>query len=426
MTDLIAPGIGLGLNQAISIAESNYRVNVWEGAIRSGKTFSSQLRWLMYIAGEAPSGGQLLMVGRTRDSLYRSVIAPMQDPEVFGDLADQVRYTSGAPYATILGKRVHVLGAHDSKAEKAIRGMTLAGAYGDEATILSEHFFTQLLGRMSVDGAKAFFTTNPDSPSHWLKEIYLDRINDPINPLQDWGSWHFGLDDNPNLSEDYKNSIKSEFTGLFYKRFIEGLWVAAEGAVYDMWVPERHIVRNEAMPTIERYFSIGIDYGTTNATAAILLGLGTDGCLYAVDEWRYTPTSKEVRKTDIQLVDSIKTWASIQHDPHNPNATDTPIVVDPAAASFKVQLQQEGIYPYNAENDVLYGIRLISSLLSADKLKINERCAALIKEISGYTWDPKATREGIDAVIKVNDHSCDALRYAVATTENFWRRYINL
>lgn len=199
MTDLIAPGIGLGLNQAISIAESNYRVNVWEGAIRSGKTFSSQLRWLMYIAGEAPSGGQLLMVGRTRDSLYRNVIAPMQDPEVFGDLADQVRYTSGAPYATILGKRVHVLGAHDSKAEKAIRGMTLAGAYGDEATILSEHFFTQLLGRMSVDGAKAFFTTNPDSPSHWLKEIYLDRINDPINPLQDWGSWHFGLDDNPKM-----------------------------------------------------------------------------------------------------------------------------------------------------------------------------------------------------------------------------------
>lgn len=406
-------------SRCISVNHLNH-LYVTDDYLVTHNTYASQLRWLGFLA-DPPKGGQFVMVGRTRDSLARNVLAPMQDPQIFGPYAKYVKYTHGAPLATIFDQRVHIMGASDSKAEKAIRGMTLAGAYGDEITIQSEEFFTQLLGRMNVDGAKGFFTTNPDSPAHWLKEKFLDRIGDPVNPLEDWGRWTFQLDDNPVLSEKYKARIRNEFTGLFYKRFVLGQWVSAEGAVYDMWNPARNVIRNADMPRIIRHMAIGIDYGTTNPTAAILLGLGEDDRLYAVDEWGYVPGSKAVRKTDVELSAAVKEWIGYRHDEDHPDATEAPVVVDPAAASFRVQLYQDGVPTYAAENDVLYGIRTVSGLLSADRLRINERCTGLIKEIPGYSWDPKATKQGIDAVIKENDHFCDALRYSCVTTENRWR-----
>lgn len=420
-------GLPLSPKQGRTLVRSTARVNVWSGAIRSGKTWASSLRWLFFVMN-APKGGELVMVGRTRDSLARNVIAPMQDPNIFGPLADQVKYSPGSPYAFIFGQRVYVMGASDSKAEKAIRGMTLAGAYVDEVTILSEEFFTQLLGRMSVPQAQCFITTNPDNPSHWFKKVYLDRIGPGEGQLVNWKAWYFTLADNPSLTRGYKASLEAEFTGLFYKRFILGQWVAAEGAVYDMWDPGTHVVREENMPDMVQYFGVGIDYGTTNPTSAILLGLGEDDRLYAVDEWRYAPSSKEMRKTDAQLSQGIRDWMDQPHDRVQQmlgtNISDVPVIVDPAAASFRVQMMQDGVHTHAANNDVLYGIRTLTSLLSTDKFKVSERCTGLIEEFPGYTWDPKATDEGLDQVLKSADHGLDALRYVCVTTENRWRRHV--
>lgn len=408
--------------QARTIVKSTARVNVWSGAIRSGKTFASSLRWLMFLM-DPPKGGQFVMVGRTRDSMARNVIAPMQDPDLFGDLADEVKYTSGAPFATILGRRVYVMGASDSKAEKAIRGMTLAGAYIDEVTIQSEEFFTQLLGRMSVPGAQAFVTTNPDNPAHWFKTKYLDRIGEGEGKLADWRSWYFRLSDNPSLTPAYKRAIASEYTGLFYKRFILGQWVAAEGAVYDMWNPATHVIAHDDIPPIRSFYCVGMDYGTTNATAATLLGMGRDGVLYACDEWVYAPNSKEVRKTDVELSEGVRHWWDGPHDLKGEplNMKKVPVAVDPAAASFRVQLMSDGVPTAAADNDVVNGIRTVSGLLSSGKLRVSDKCRNLIQEFPGYTWDPKATDQGKDAVIKVADHSLDSLRYACVSTEGMWR-----
>lgn len=98
-----------------------------------------------------------------------------------------------------------------------------------------------------------------------------------------------------------------------------------------------------------------------------------------------------------------------------------PLVVDPAAASFRVQLMADGTPTTAGNNDVVNGIRTVSALLSAGRLKVSTRCPNLIGEFPGYTWDPKATEKGEDAVMKVADHSLDSLRYAVVTTEALWR-----
>ncbi|MBP9836085.1 MAG: hypothetical protein KBC93_17510, partial [Candidatus Microthrix sp.] len=153
----------LGDKQLQSVQEATGTVNLWHGAIRSGKTIGSLVRWLMFVV-HAPLGGELVIVGRTRDSAWRNVIAPLQDPSKTGAAASLVVGNYGAPTVSILGRRVYVMGASDVKAELVLRGLTVSGAYVDEVTTIPEGFFTQLLGRMSVKGAKLFGTTNPDNP----------------------------------------------------------------------------------------------------------------------------------------------------------------------------------------------------------------------------------------------------------------------
>lgn len=418
--------------QLRALRESKARVNIFEGAIRSGKTIVSLLRFL--IAVISARGGAIVVVAKTRDSAFRNIFSPLMDPLLFGPLALLISYNSGAPTAKILGRTVHVLGANDAKAEKTLRGLTVALAYVDEVTVIPEEFFTQLLGRMSPPGAQLFGTTNPDSPAHWLKVKFLDRIGDG---LDSWLSWHFTLDDNPALTEAYKLAIKSEFTGLWYKRFVEGLWVAAEGAVFDMWDTDVHVIRWEDLPEMRELIAVGIDYGTTNPTSAMLLGVSAEHDalgrptprLFFVDEFRHDSKLAQNKLTDSELSQALVRWLNGDHLPASTRTRLTPrfVIVDPSAASFRVELQKEhGINTAEADNDVLYGLRTFASILGGGKLLVSDRCNGFISEAPGYAWDPKSTLKGEDKPIKVADHSIDAARYALVTTENIWRRYIKL
>ena len=430
----------LGPQQMRSLRESKARVNIFEGAIRSGKTIVSLLRFLMAVL--FARGGVIVVIARTRDSAYRNVFEPLMNPALFGPLARLVHYTAGAPTARILGRTVHVLGASDAKSEKVLRGLTVALAYVDEVTVIPEEFFTQLLGRMSPPGAKLFGTTNPDSPAHWLKAKFLDRIN---TTLTGWRSWHFQLDDNPALTEEYKHQIKTEFTGLWYRRFVQGEWVAAEGAIFDMWDPEKHTIPWDELPEMRELISVSLDYGTTNATAALILGVSAEidslgrpaPRLFLVDEFRHDSKLAQQKLTDSELARDFVRWLNDRHLPASTQSRLTPrfTIADPSAASFKVELRKtHGIAATDADNDVLYGIRLLASLLASGALLVarptdtnpTRGCAGFIQEAPGYSWDPKATLVGEDKPIKIADHSLDAGRYAICTTENIWRRYIKL
>lgn len=405
--------------QARSCVEADSRVNLWTGSIRSGKTIASLLRWLRYVA-TAPYGGELVVCGRTRESIARNVFGPLMDRTLFGPLAALTKYTAGAPTATILGRRVHVIGSSDARSELVLRGLTVAGAYVDEATLVTEGFWTTLLGRMSVPGAQLFATTNPDGPAHWLKRQVVDRATD-----LGYRVFRFRLDDNAWLTANnpaYVAQIKREYTGLWYRRFIDGDWVQAEGAVFDMWDPARHVIAAAAVPELERVLSLGVDYGTTNPTRGLLVGLGhtkTHGPrLYVIDEWA-PPTGL----TDAVQSDRMRTWLSGREPA--PWRTPEWIYVDPAAASFKMQLFHDGLTNVaNAHNDVLAGIRTVGSLLATDRMVVSETCERLIEQLPGYAWDPKATAKGLDAPIKVDDHEADALRYGVHSTRVLWRTTI--
>lgn len=410
----------LSRKQIQSVVQSTSTVNLWTGAIRSGKTIASLLRWLMFVA-TAPYGGQLVMVGRTRESLARNVFAVLQDPALFGELTKQVQYTPGAAWGYILGRKVWVFGASDVRAEMTLRGMTVAGVYGDECTLWSEALWVTLLGRMSVEGAQLFGTTNPDSPSHWFKTGAVDRA-----AALGWRVFHYLLEDNQWLMTNnpgYVERIKREYTGLWYRRFILGEWVQAEGAIYDMWNTDRHVIPHSQLPELQQVLAVGVDYGTTNPTRGLLLGWGfpDDGVnrLYVVDEW--APPAG----TDAALSVSFRGWLGSRQ----PSAWREPewVFVDPAAASFKLQLFNDGVHnAVNGHNSVIPGIRTISSLLATGLIRVSDRCTKLIEQIPGYSWDPKATAKGKDEPIKVNDHEVDALRYAVHSSRALWRQQVQV
>ena len=411
-----------------SIRESNRRINLWHGAVRSSKTVSSQVRWLKYIA-QSPPGGHLLMVGVTIGTLKDNILDPIS--EMVG--AENYHLVSGSREVWICGRRCLIRGANDEASEKKIRGLTLSGVYGDEITLWPQNFFKRCLDRLSVRGAKLFGTTNPDSPYHWLKTDYLDREHE-LN----MAAFHFELDDNPNLPDEYVADLKKEFTGLWYKRFILGLWVVAEGAIYDMFEEEKHVVydwkhipgwSHSHRPPFERVID-GVDYGTTNPTSFLRVGLWA-GVWYAFADHRHEGgEAKGGQKTDEQHSKAYQQFTAAGGITV-PQARREPkwfkkfqqaggiipesVEIDPSAASLKTQFKNDGITNiHNADHDVLDGIRVVATGLSSGKFKIHHSCTELIKEFSTYTWDPKAQEDrGEDKPLKVRDHSLDAARYAL-------------
>ncbi|MFH8403747.1 PBSX family phage terminase large subunit [Streptomyces sp. NPDC018019] len=405
-------GVDLPLSrkQLRSIGRATARINLWHGSVRSGKTVASLLAFVIAVAAAGPSG-LILICGRSLQTIERNVFEPLADPALFGPLSRHIHHTRGATTATILGRTVHLIGASDVRAEGRLRGLTAQLAYVDEATLVPESFWTQLLARLSTPGARLLATTNPDSPRHWLKVGYLDRSAE-----LDLRAWHFKLADNPSLSAAYVEALSAEYVGLWRRRMIDGAWVVAEGAVFDMWDEQQHVV--DTLPPMVRYWCAA-DYGTTNPFAALVLGLGADDRLYVVSEWRHDSKAAHRQMTDAQYSEAVRAWLARQQV--EPEWT----FIDPSAASFQTQLWADG-HPgvTRADNEVGAGIRSVSSALAAGLLRVHASCTGLLAELPGYSWDPAASAKGEDRPIKANDHSVDALRYAVHSTAHEWRHLL--
>lgn len=415
----------LGRKQRRFIAKSTAKVNLAEGSIRSSKTYTQFVRWGVFIAKDAPPKGALLITGRTMQSIYRNLFEPIDNDPGMAAFRPMVQYRQGAPTAQMFGRTCHVIGASDALAEARIRGFTVAGALIDELTTLPEDYFKQLLGRMSPPGSAAFATTNPDAPKHWLKRDYLDRLHE----LPDWYVEHFTMDDNPSLTDEYREFIKQQYRGVFYDRFISGRWVVAEGAIYDMFDRNVHVIHPSEVPPIERVFSVGVDYGTTHATRGYMLGMGRDPltqqyALYVLAE--FAPEKATVG----QHAAMFREWLRMQTEGARYPAPEW-IAVDPAAAVFRQQLFDDGVPMgsslMRAHNAVLPGIQTIQSLLATGHLKIvGATCPRLVDMLPGYRWDSAAAKRGDTKPIKEDDDEADALRYAIYSVRQFWREFIPL
>lgn len=421
MADLVdeeAPA-SLSPKQARSIVEARARVNIWHGSVSSGKTIASLVAWLEYVAHRAPRRGRLPMIGRTRDTLYRNVLGPVEDLLGYG--SGEFRYTKGADTARLFGRELDILGANDVTAESRIRGMTAGGFYVDEWTLLpSAAYWSQLLNRLRVPGAQGFVTTNPDSPNHWAKTEVLDRLEE-----LGYRAWHFTLEDNPALPAEYVEAVKRENVGLWYERNVNGLWVLADGTIWDSWREETHLADD---PDEVLALEVAVDDGTAGVFVALLLGLGSDQRVYVLREFRWDAREKQAQLTDRQKVDRVREWLeSVERGADGNQAIERAasprrVHVDPAATSLIRQFEVDRWPVVQAKNDVRDGLAYVSTLLGLDppRLLVHPSCTGLRKEIPGYVWDPKAAKLGQDKPLKQNDHSCDTLRYGVMGTADWW------
>jgi PBSX family phage terminase large subunit len=393
--------------QLRSIFDSNARINLWEGAVRSGKTVGSIIRWLEYIK-KGPAGS-LAMIGKTERTLKNNILDEIAP--IVGSKNYEPRYGDG--YVKIFGRKILLYGANDERSESKIRGKTLAGAYGDEITLWPESFFRQLMLRLSVKGSKFFGTTNPDSPYHWLKAEYIDKVDEGDLDMK---VFHFNLDDNPALDPDYVRSLKKEYTGLWYKRFILGAWVQAAGAVYDMWDEDEHTFRDVALPAGISW-EVWCDYGTHNPCVFLLVARKGER-FWIMREYYWNSRETNRQKTDQEYrTDLVEFVGDRRIDK---------LVIDPSAASFIQELQKNTRFPIvKANNDVEDGIRVVSSALTAKRLLVHEDCKNTIREFGSYVWDEKAQKRGEDKPVKEMDHSMDAVRYGVNTRSAANVRFID-
>jgi PBSX family phage terminase large subunit len=376
--------------QDLSYVESTHRFNIWVGAVRSGKTYASIHAFIDFLKNGPP--GDAMIIGVNRASIHRNVLKAMY--AFLGFPCPSMM----APKAKLYGREIYFVGAPDVSAVSVIQGSTLMAAYCDECTNLPEPFFKMLETRLSIPGARMFVTANPAAPGHWLKKQYIDRQD-----IHDLVYWNFFLDDNPSLDEAYKKAITSSFTGVWYKRFILGEWCQASGSIYDAFDNDNIYTDPK---TNAHYYIVGIDYGTTNATAAVLCAITPNQWPQMRVESAYYYDSAKVgrSKSDAELVKDIQDFIGYKNI--------RSIYIDPAAASFKIALRQADLPVLDAENDVMLGIKTVGKFIAGKNIVIQAGCKLLIEQLQSYAWDPKAADNGEDKPIKKEDHYCDALRYS--------------
>ena len=365
-----------------------------DGAIRSGKTLCMSLSYVLW-AMETFNQQNFGMAGKTIGSFRRNVLfwlkmmLASRGYSVVDHRSDNLIVVSKGTTTNYF----YIFGGKDERSQDLIQGITLAGMFFDEVALMPESFVNQATGRCSVTGSKFWFNCNPDNPRHWFKVNWVDKCKEK-NIIY----LHFTMDDNLSLSEKIKERYRSMYVGVFFKRYILGLWCVAEGLVYSMFSEERH-VKKEHMTGALTYV-VSVDYGTVNPFSA---GLWAFDGWHSQREAEVYYNSREVGKR----VDDEEYYKMLKKLIGNRRVEC--IIVDPSAASFIEVIKKYNEYSVmGANNDVLDGIRVVTTMLNKDMISVHEDCKDNIKEYGLYVWDEE---KGDDVVIKENDHSMDDTRY---------------
>jgi len=396
----------LNPKQKYSILESNARLNLWEGAVRSGKTVGIDYRFIQAVGEskkDCPPDAVDIMVGKTVGALKRNVINPII--ELVGK--KNAVYYSGKQEFYLFGDVIHVIGANDERAEGKIRGATVRKALGDEITLWPESFFKMLDSRLSLEQSQFFGGTNPGPPRHYLKVGYIDRVKELNLKV-----FKFKIEDNKALPKSYVEAIKKNYTGLWYKRFILGEWCMAEGSIFDFFDERAHTL---AICPTAQYYVLGVDYGTSNPAAFILFGVNrfAKPKIWAEQEYYFDSRKEQRQKTNSEYSQDLINFCK-KHLGEYWQTKVHSIYLDPSAESFQVQLIRDGVYSVKeADNAVLEGIATVASMMKTGDFAISVNCPNYINEMYSYVWDSKAQEKGLDEPLKVDDHCQDAGRYAV-------------
>lgn len=410
-----------------------------DGAVRSGKTVSLAMSYVMW-AMDTFNGENLALCGKTIYQCRRNVVTPLKQMlksrgyKIHDALSENILIISltkmdGDKKVTIVNY-FHIFGGSNEASQDLIQGITLAGVFFDEVALMPESFVNQATARCSVSGAKFWFSCNPDQPFHWFKQGWINKVEEKkILYL------HFTMDDNPSLDEKTKERYRNLYSGVFYKRFILGLWVLADGVVYPMFDSEKHCVDYDRPWT--RVFIAG-DFGIQNPTTFGLYGYyAREKRYHLIDRYYHNgregilQTSKnspvrhgQGQKTTKEYCKDLVNWIE------DMNYKPAYIALDPSAAPLLVELRKEPYFKRRnirilpAKNSVMIGIQFLSYLLTAGKFTLYKNAKYDEEEFASYVWNEDRLEKGGDEeVVKLNDHCMDSNRYAVMTDSKLFRTF---
>jgi PBSX family phage terminase large subunit len=405
MQDLLAPK---QLEFAINCIA---KWNLAHGSVRSGKTVGTLFAFMHAV--DCCPDSQIWMIGHTSSTIYDNAISlllnarPKGVPDPLSTYRPLCTWLKGDRELRYKDKVISTTGAKDAGAIGAIQGKTMSLVYCDEMTLYPESIIDMIDTRLSNPYSRGFASMNPSHPTHKLKQ-WIDKAE---AGNKDYYALQFTLDDNPYLDEGYKQRIRDSLSGLFYKRNYLGLWCLAEGAIFDFFDRKLHVLARP--PTAAEYFVCGIDYGTVNAFACVLLGVSTGRytqtgkMMWVEKEYYWDPKKTGRQKTNSEFAEDVKTFL----EPYGVRS----IYIDPSAEAFQLELRRKGLHPVHANNDVENGIQMMTSEMKKGNLFVMKECENLIREIESYVWDSKAADKGYDEPLKKDDHAVDALRYVMAT-----------
>lgn len=391
--------------QILQFIFSDEKYIICDGAVRSGKTVVMSLAFIIW-AMETFDGCIFAICSKTVANAERNVLNPLMSNAI---LPYNMKYHRAERYLSVTcGKkdnRFYLFGGKDESSYALIQGITLAGVLLDEVALMPRSFVEQAISRtLTYDKKKIWFNCNPEGFLHWFNQEWIlpaDAGTKPVKHL------HFLMNDNPIMSEEAISETENMFSGVFYDRYIRGMWVAAEGLIYDMFDAKVHVVDADKLEYEGSYY-VSSDYGIQNANVFLLWRKerGTERHVI-LKECYYSGREEHKQKTVSELVTMLDEMLE-GIDPER-------VIVDPSAAALIVEMRKRGYAVKQADNDVLDGIADVSTMLTKNRIAVDRSCKNVINEFGVYCWDEKAAEHGQDVPVKTNDHTMDAIRYYVRT-----------
>lgn len=389
-----------------------------DGSIRSGKTLSMSLSFVLW-AMTRFDGQTFGMAGKTIGSFRRNVLNPLK---VMIKARGYTVSDKRAENLVVISKgdvsnEFYIFGGKDERSQDLVQGITLAGMLFDEVALMPQSFVNQATGRCSVDGSKYWFNCNPDNPQHFF---YTDWVKQ--NKEKNLLYLHFTMDDNLSLSEKVKQRYKGMYTGVFFKRFILGLWVVADGLCFEQFAnePEKWI-KDEADKNIN-FISVGVDFGGTNSkttfvATAIHGNFERIGVIknYKLDGPKGTIDGNRLNNEFVRFVRELQKEYKAPIKYAFCDCAETYLI-----SGIKNAVKSAGLGLAVGDSEkgtIIDRIVCVNTLLNTDRLYILRSCGQVIKALRSAMWDAKAAEKGIDKRkddFTTDIDTCDAFEYSIS------------
>lgn len=376
-----------------SYLNDDWKYMILSGAVRSGKTyvdnyiFLLELRRVRKLANrDHVAVPKYILAGYSSGTIYNNIISELEN--TFGI---EIKYDRRGHF-NLFGVEVVPAYTGSSRGIGGIRGMTSYGAYVNEASLATHGVFQEIIQRCSKDGARIIADTNPDNPNHWLKTDYIDN-HDPAARIK---SFHFTLDDNTFLSDDYVQALKAATpSGMFYDRSILGLWVTADGIVYRDFDQRTMIINQEQVPE-DLHIYCGVDWGFEHKGVITVWGDDYEGNIYMLEE--HTSQYKY-----------IDYWVRVAKDIQKRYGYNINFWVDSARPDNVSEFQRNDINAINADKARMAGVERVAEFMKLGRFfVVDSAIDQFTSEIYQYVWD-----ENTGEPKKENDDVMDSMRYAI-------------